>query len=268
MALSESPGDHGITHPSQLWRFWGSQKVTPLSPLHGFFHISVLLLMKQPASWHSSFHSGYQDSVEKYISQLWLKQGKNTLIPSAVHSSGDPNPLNGFVYLQNTVSLKAPSAPTLWRSLTFRSVSGEGRGTAGAVDSDMDAEWWREVLLEGKTDRQGSGGTHRGRRLRTEGAGGRDQLVGCYVGTPGCSHRRQREKKGEGRRKKSRRCRGSAWGTASSDVSECHKHTARLWTQKCWHSRPHLKNGFVLVNHYHLIRSLLSKENRNSIWRG
>ena len=167
MALIESPGDHGITYPSQHWPFLGSQKVTPVSPLHGFFHISVLLLMKLPASWHSSFHSGYQDSVEKYIPQLWLKQGKNTLIPSAVHSSGDPDPLGGFVYLQNTVNLKAPSNPTLWWSLTFRSVGG-GQGIGGAVDSDMDAEWWREVLLEGKTDR--APGQH------TEGAGAGDQV--------------------------------------------------------------------------------------------
>ena len=232
MALIEFPGDHGITYPSQHWPFLGSQKVTPVSPLHGFFHISVLLLMKLPASWHSSFHSGYQDSVEKYIPQLWLKQGKNTLIPSAVHSLGDPDPLGGFVYLQNTVNLRAPSNPTLWRSLKFRSVGGR-QGTGGAVDSDMDAEWWREVLPEGKTDRQGPRGGHR--RSRSGGsAGGRgDQLVGCYVGTPGHSHRWQRERrKRRAGERRARRCREArVEGTASSDVSDCHRHTAGLWTQ-------------------------------------
>lgn len=238
MALIESPGDHGITYPSQHWPFLGSQKVTPVSPLHGFFHISVLLLMKLPASWHSSFHRGYQDSVEKYIPQLWLKQGKNTLIPSAVHSSGDPDPLGGFVYLQNTVNLKAPSNPTLWWSLTFRSVGG-GQGIGGAVDSDMDAEWWREVLLEGKTDRapgQHTEGAGAGDQLVGRGdqlVGGGDQLVGCYVGTLGHSHRWQRERrKQRAWERRARRCREArVAGTASSDVSDCHRHTARLWTQ-------------------------------------
>lgn len=57
------------------------------------------------------------------------------------------------------------------------------------MQSDGERYSWRE--------RQGSGGTHRGRRLRTEGAGGRDQLVGCYVGTLGVfSQTTEREERG------------------------------------------------------------------------
>lgn len=237
MALIESPGDHGITYPSQHWPFLGSQKVTPVSPLHGFFHTSVPLLMKLPASWHSSFHSGYQDSVEKYIPQLWLKQGKNTLIPSAVHSSGDPDPLGGFVYLQNTVNLKAPSNPTLWWSLTFRSVRRAGDRTSGRFRHGC------RVMERGTPrgkDRQGPRGAHRGSGSggsaggRGGSAGGRrDQLVGCYVGTLGHSHRWQRERrKRRAWERRARRCREArVAGTASSDVSDCHRHTAGLWTQ-------------------------------------
>lgn len=180
--------------------FAGEQKVTPLSPPPGLFHISVTMLMKLPASWHISFHSGHQDSVEKYIPrlppQLWFKQGTNP-IPSPVNSSWDPNPLDCFIYLQNTVNLKAPYDPTLWQSLTF----GGGGGCQGDNRSSRTRHGHR-VMERGTrrgTDRQrGSKGPERlggeeGERERPEGSAG---TLLCT--NTSHSHRQQRERERSG----------------------------------------------------------------------
>lgn len=124
----------------------------------------MLLLVKLPA-WHSSFHSGYQDSVEKYIPQLWLKQGKNTLIPSAVHSLGT-RPLAVLSTYRTQWVLRRPLTPPCDEVLHLGVCRGRGQRTGrsgrfrhGCSDGE------REVLPEGKTDQTGP---HEG----TEGAGG------------------------------------------------------------------------------------------------
>lgn len=77
---------------------------------------------------------------------------------------------------------------------------GGGQGTAGAVDSDMDAERWREVLLKGKRDRLRSGGAQRqetrDRGSRREGSAGRllCRHTGAFSQTTGREERGGQEK--------------------------------------------------------------------------
>lgn len=177
--------------------FAGEQKVTPLSPPPGLFHISVTMLMKLPASWRISFHSGHQDSVEKYIPrlapQLWLKQGTNP-IPSPVNSSWDPNPLDCFIYLQ-WIS-RPPTTPPCDKALHLVCV-----GVSGGQQKQQNQTWTQS---DGERYSQRNRQTERvqwaretGRRGGREGAGRRDQLARCYVRTPAIlTDNRERERRG------------------------------------------------------------------------
>lgn len=131
----------------------------------------------------------------------------------------------------------------------------------------MDAEWWREVLPEGKTDRQVPTGAHRGSRREGSAGGGGDQLVGGgsaggrgeSAGRLLCRHTRafsqmtereesggqEKEEPGDAERLGMGHC--LLWCVW---MSQTH---CRALNSKCCHSRSHLKNGFVLVNHYYLI---------------
>lgn len=256
---------------SSEWIWWGPWHQAPSSapallqesrklllyPHHLDSSTFVTMLMKLPASWHISFHSGHQDSVEKYIPrlppQLWLKQGTNP-IPSPVNSSWDPNPLDCFIYLQNTVNLKAPYDPTLWQSLTF-GWGGGVRGTTEAVEPDMDTEWWREVLAEGQTDREGPMGQRDWEERRERGSGRRDQLARCYVQTPAILTDNRERERGAGRagerraREQGRQERGRGEAqlgcTASSDLSERHRQTHCQALNSEGYSLSYLKNGFA-----------------------
>lgn len=173
---------------SSEWIWWGPWHQAPSSapallqesrklllyPHHLDSSTFVTMLMKLPASWHISFHSGHQDSVEKYIPrlppQLWLKQGTNP-IPSPVNSSWDPNPLDCFIYLQNTVNLKAPYDPTLWQSLTF----GWG-GVSGGQQKQQNQTWTQS---DGERYSQRDRQTERVQWARETGRrGGREGAVG------------------------------------------------------------------------------------------
>ena len=129
------------------------------------------------------------------------------------------------------------------------------RGTTGVAEADVDTEWWREVLAEGKTDRQGPMGQRDWQERRERGSGRRGQLARCNIQTPAILTDNREGERGKGRagerraREQGRQERGRGEAqlgcTASSDLSERHRQTHCRARNSESYSLFYLKNGFA-----------------------
>ena len=118
------------------------------------------------------------------------------------------------------------------------------RGTPGGKD--------RQTGLRGRTQRQETG---------TEGAGVGISWQVVRQAHGAFSEPTEREERG-GQEKEEPEMQSLRLGYRLLWCDWTSQTHCQTLNSKCWHSRSHLKNGFVLVNHYHLIRSLIKRKEK------